>query len=181
MKNKAASANTGAAFAAFRKNIELLLAEHELHIVTDEPEQAFHDLFGFWSIGMRTYFENLEMMNLSLSAETNTRWLSQAMIIEIGDADGSGLPEECRPFLKYGERFFGIFFQEYGGGVDNGDEECEGYLSFALTELAKGVLAAVFLAEAAKFAPVCSDDGWSAHSASGAVIIPFPQRGEQVH
>lgn len=181
MKNKAASAqNNGAAFAAFRNNLELLLSKRELRIVTDEPEQAFRDLFLFWSTGMQTYFENLERMSLSLSAETNHRWLLQAMIIEIGDADGSGLPEECRVFLEYGKRFFGIFFRQYGEGVDNSHEEGEDYLSCVLTELSTQVLAAVFLTELAMFAPACFD-GRRACGTADAQIIMFPERGGRMH
>ncbi len=181
MKNKAASAqNNGAAFAAFRKNFEHLLAKHELCIVIDESEQVFCDLFPFWSIAMQTYFENLPRMGISLSAETNTRWLSQAMVIEIGDADGSGLPEECRPFIEYGERFFRIFFQGYGGGVDKSNKENEGHFSYILIDLAEKVLKAIFLKEAAMFASVRSD-GRSACGTAGAQIIMFPERGGRMH
>lgn len=125
MKNKAASAqNNGAAFAAFRKNLELLLNKHELRIVvTDDLEHLSHDLFLFWELGMQAYFENLPRVGISLSAETNTRWLSQAMVIEIGDSDGRTPPEECGVLLEYGKRFFSIFFREHGGGSDNGGEK----------------------------------------------------------
>ena len=182
MKNKAASAqDNGAAFAAFRKNLGLLLSKRELRIVTNEPEQAFRDLFLFWSTGMQTYFQNLKRMNLSLSAETNSRWLLQAMVVEIGNFDASvKLPEECRAFLEFGDRFFGIFFRECSGGVDNGDKKGEDSLSSILIDLAKAVLAAVFLTELAMFVPACSD-GRSARGTAGAQIIMFAERGEQVH
>lgn len=182
MKNKAASAqDNGAAFAAFRNNLELLLSKRELRIVTDELEYLLHDLFLFWELGMQTYFENLPRMGISLSAETNHRWLLQAMVVEISDSDASArLPEECRVFLEYGKRFFGIFFRQYGEGVDNSHEEGEDYLSCVLTELSTQVLAAVFLTELAMFAPACFD-GRSVCGTAGAQIIPLLQRRGQVH
>lgn len=182
MKNKAASAqNNGAAFAAFRKNFELLLNKHELRIVvTDDLEHLSHDLFLFWELGMQAYFENLPRVGISLSTETNTRWLSQAMVIEIGDSDGRTPPEECGVLLEYGKRFFSIFFREHGGGSDNGGEKGKSHLSFVLTELAMEVLVVVFLKEVAMFAPACSD-GRSARGTSRAQIISFPLQGERVH
>ena len=127
---------------------------------------------------MRTYFENLLRVGISLSAETNTRWLSQAMIIEIGDADGSRLPEESRPFIEFGKRFSNLFFPELAKEMEISPEE--DWVSPILIELALEVLKAVFLREVAVFAPACSD-GRSVCGTAGAQIIPLLPRRGQVH
>ena len=154
----ASSLETGAAFAAFCVNFQLLLEKYELRLRESDPDQVYRDMFALYESAMGTYFENLRYRGLNLSPETRERWQNGVMVVELGDRDRFvALPEGCRAFLDYVREFFPLFFENVFRDVDQTRMPVDQALAAVFTELALGALSIFFMREAALFLPASSD------------------------
>lgn len=140
---------TGAAFAAFQANFRYILEKNGLSFETGIPEQAFSDLFLFWEQALRYYFENLQRTGLLMSEQSQQQWFSEAEMVNICcHQHGGVVPQECTPFVVYGEQFFGSFFHF---AFDDPAGVGEDSLARLLEELSVTVLRAFFVEQAACF------------------------------
>lgn len=154
----ASSLETGAAFAAFCVNFQLLLEKYGLRLRESDPDQVYRDMFALYESAMGTYFENLRYRGLNLSPETRERWQNGVMVVELGDRDRFGvLPESCQVFFDYARSFFPLFCRNAFGDVDQTRMPVDQALAAVFTELALGALSIFFMREAALFLPASSD------------------------
>ncbi len=154
----ASSFETGAAFAAFCVNFQLLLEKYGLRLRESDPDQVYRDMFALYESAMGTYFENLRYRGLNLSPETRERWQSGVMIAELGNRNRFvALPEGCRAFLDYAREFFPLFFENVFRDVDQTRMPVDQVLAAVFTELALGALTVFLMREAALFLPASSD------------------------
>ncbi len=154
----ASSFETGAAFAAFCVNFQLLLEKYGLRLRESDPDQAYRDMFALYESAMKTYFENFPLRGLYLALETREQWQSGVMVAELGDQNRSAiLPEGSRAFLDYAREFFPLFFENVFRGVDQTRTSVDQALAVVFTELALGALTVFLVREAALFLPASSD------------------------
>jgi len=154
----ASSLETGAAFAAFCVNFQLLLEKYGLRLRESDPDQAYRDMFALYESAIETYFGNLSLKGIYLAPETGERWQSGVMIAELGNRNRFvALPEGCRAFLDYAREFFPLFFRNAFGDVDQTRMPVDQALAAVFTELALGALTIFLMREAALFLPASSD------------------------
>ena len=154
----ASSFETGAAFAAFCVNFQLLLEKYGLRLRESDPDQAYRDMFALYESAMKTYFENFPLRGLYLTLETREQWQSGVMIAELGNRNRFvALPEGCRAFLDYAREFFPLFFGNVFRDVDQTWMPVDQVLAAVFTELALGALTVFLMREAALFLPASSD------------------------
>ena len=154
----ASSFETGAAFAAFCVNFQLLLEKYGLRLRESDPDQAYRDMFALYEITMEIYFENLQYHGLNLPPETRERWQNGVMAVELDNQNQFAvLPEGCHSFLGYAWSFFPLFFRNAFGDVDQTRMPVDQALAAVFTELALGALTVFLMREAALFLPASSD------------------------
>ena len=154
----ASSFETGAAFAAFCVNFQLLLKKYGLRLRESDSDQVYRDMFALYESAMETYFGNFSLKGICLAPETGERWQSGVMIAELGDQNRSAiLSEGCRAFLDYAREFFPLFFGNVFRDVDQTRMPVDQALAAVFTELALGALTVFLMREAALFLPASSD------------------------
>lgn len=155
----ASSFETGAAFAAFCVNFQLLLEKHDLRLeMRIDSNQVCRGMFALYESAMKTYFENFPLRGLYLALETREQWQSGVMVAELGDQNRSAiLSEGSRAFLDYAREFFPLFFENVFRGVDQTRTSVDQALAAVFTELALGALTVFLVREAALFLPASSD------------------------
>lgn len=154
----ASSFETGAAFAAFCVNFQLLLEKYGLRLRESDSDQVYRDMFALYESAIETYFGNFSLKGIYLAPETGERWQSGVMIAELDNWNRFvALPEGCGAFLDYAREFFPLFFGNVFRDVDQTWMPVDQVLAAVFTELALGALTVFLMREAALFLPASSD------------------------